>query len=189
MLANLGVKHNIFIDTSYNDRERLPERVVGAWWPGAAAGTPVSRYRLFGTVTRSHLHTTDLNEYTVLGATGIWRQEGVTGQLLNAPGAYQGVTAVPLYRIYKQQSRSHFWTTDPNEYLTLIRWDGVYTGEGVDGLALPSAAPGTVPLYRLAHQFEVPVLHHWTTDANEYTVLPERGWRQEGIGGYLIKAP
>ena len=41
-----------------------------------------------------------------------------------------------------------------------------------------------VPYYRLynPNSFE----HHWTTDANEYTVLGTIGWIQEGADGYVF---
>lgn len=38
---------------------------------------------------------------------------------------------------------------------------------------------GEVSIYRL-YNHALGCLHHWTTDVNEYNVLPNHGWKQEG---------
>jgi hypothetical protein len=102
------------------------------------AGTPVQRYRLYSDVTKEHHFTTDLNEYNVLGSyTGTWVQGGV-GKVLDNPGSFGGVTAVPYYRLYDTNTRWHHWTTDINEYYTLT--PGLEC-RGVD--ILPTQATGT----------------------------------------------
>jgi len=54
---------------------------------------------------------------------------------------------------------------------------------------LPSAAPGTAPLYRL-YLNAFGGLHLWTTDANERNVLTTTaGWVDEGIAGYVVPLP
>jgi uncharacterized protein (TIGR03437 family) len=145
----------------------------------------VSRYRLFNPFSNSHLHTTDQNEYNVLGTWG-FLQEGARSKIFNAPAIVGGTGAVPLYRIYNIPGRRHFWTTDRNEYLTLIRIQGIYHGEASDGFMMPVQVAGTIPLYRLHYCCASPHIHHWTEDLNEYTVLGARGdWQQEGIAGYI----
>jgi uncharacterized repeat protein (TIGR01451 family) len=150
-------------------------------------GVPVQRYRLYSPVTLEHHFTTDLNEYNVLGAlVGTWVQEGGVGKVLNNPGSFGGVMAVPYYRLYDTATRWHHWTTDANEYYTL----GTYPGwnlEGVDGYILPSAAAGATQLYRLNYP-ALGSLHHWTIDANEYaTLINSFGWIGEGGSGFVVQ--
>jgi hypothetical protein len=151
------------------------------------AGTPISRYRLYSPVTLEHHFTTDLNEYNVLGSfVGTWVQEGTVGRMLNNPGMFNGVTAVPYYRLYNTFTAWHHWTTDTNEYYTLTQFPG-WVGEGVDGYLLPANPAGTTRLYRLVYPF-VAGLHHWTIDANEYnTLIGTYGWIGEGGSGYVVQ--
>jgi uncharacterized repeat protein (TIGR01451 family) len=156
---------------------------VNATTPGA----PVPRYRLYSDVTKEHLFTTDLNEYNTLGSyVGTWVQEGASGKVLDNPGSFAGVAAVPYYRLYDNNTRWHHWTTDINEYYTLITYPG-WSGEGVDGYLLPSNPPGTTQLYRLNYPY-LGSLHHWTIDANEYnTLIASYGWIGEGGSGFVVQ--
>jgi M6 family metalloprotease-like protein len=149
--------------------------------------TSVQRYRLYSPVTLEHHFTTDLNEYTVLGGfVGTWVQEGGVGKVLNNPGTFGGVAAVPYYRLYDTSTRWHHWTTDANEYYTLSVLFPWWTGEGVDGWILPTQPPGTIQLYRLLYPF-VAGLHHWTIDPTEYSILISTyGWIGEGGSGFVI---
>jgi hypothetical protein len=151
------------------------------------AGVPVNRYRLYNTGTGAHLYTTSLNEYNTLGAyPETWVQEGIQGKLLDNPGAFNGVTAVPYYRLYDTTHTWHHWTADANEYYTLIQYPS-WNGDGVDGYILPTSATGTMPLYRLVYP-DGRGLHHWTTDVNEYNVLiASYGWVGEGGAGFMIQ--
>ena len=156
--------------------------VVGS----APPAVPISRYRLYSPVTLEHHFTTDLNEYNTLGTyIGTWQQEGAVGKVLDNPGSFNGVSAVPYYRLYDNSVRWHHWTTDPNEYYTLIQFPW-WSAEGVDGYILPTAAPGAIQLYRLLFP-GIPGLHHWTIDAYEYSVLTTQyGWIGEGGAGFVI---
>jgi uncharacterized repeat protein (TIGR01451 family) len=150
------------------------------------AGVPVLRYRLYSDVTKEHHFTTDLNEYTVLGGNGNWVQEGTVGKVLDNPGSFNGIEAVPYYRLYDTATRWHHWTTDANEYYTLSQF-AHWKAEGVDGYVLPTQAAGTVELYRLHYPF-LPGLHHWTIDANEYnTLVSSFGWQGEPGAGYVVQ--
>ncbi len=162
-------------------------QALGAWWTTPTTGTLVPRYRLYDPASRSHHFTTDLNEYTTLGGRG-FLQEGVSCRIYNAPASSLFSAASPYFRIYDQSGKSHFWTTDRNEYLTLIRNRAVYLGESVDGFLLPnSQTGGTVPLYRLVARDASPTIHHWTVDVNEYNVLTAGPtWISEGIVGYVF---
>jgi hypothetical protein len=150
------------------------------------AGIPVSRYRLYSDVTKEHHFTTDLNEYNTLGTyTGTWVQEGAVGKVLDNPGSFGGVQAVPYYRLYDPSTHWHHWTTDPNEYYTLAV--AGWNAEGVDGYILPTQAPGTIQLYRLNYP-ALGSLHHWTIDANEYnTLINSYGWVGEGGSGFVVQ--
>ena len=165
--------------SSSNNTHVVPVNVTAA-----PAGVPVIRWRLYSDITKEHHFTTDLNEYDTLGAWG-WHREGPSGRVLDNPGSYNGVIAVPYYRLYDTRSRWHHWTTDANEYYTLKQFT-YFSAEGVDGYILPTQAPGTIPLYRLLYP-PVAGLHHWTIDGYEYQVLTtQRGWVGEGGSGFVI---
>lgn len=167
--------------TPANNAQSLTLPVVTA--PAAKA---VARYRLYNPISLEHLYTTDLNEYNVLGSGGVWVQEGPVGKVLDNPGAFNGVAATPYYRLYNSATLWHHWTTDPNEYYTLLTFPG-WGGEGVDGYLLPQSAPGTTQLYRLVYPNGTG-LHHWTIDANEYTTLINTyGWVGEGGTGFVLQ--
>lgn len=151
-----------------------------------APGAPVLRYRLFSPVTQEHHFTANLNEYTVLGSyTGTWVQEGTMGRLLDNPGTFNGVTAVPYYRLYHTGQRIHHWTSDPYEYYQLVA--NGWVGEGVSGYILPTMAAGTTQLYRLHYAPDGRGRHHWTTDFSERTTLLGQGWLEEGGSGFVIQ--
>jgi hypothetical protein len=141
-------------------------------------GSAVNRYRLYSPITLEHLFTTDLNEYNVLGQTGIWIQEGPASKMFDGPVNIGGVEGVPYYRLYDLVALRHHWTTDRNEYFTLRRSSSRYAAEGVDGYIFLTQVAGSVPWFRLAYPL-VPGLHHWTSDVNERNVLVSRGWVEE----------
>jgi bacillolysin len=145
------------------------------------AATTVVQYRLYSDVTKEHLYTTDLNEYTVLGTRG-WTQEGVGYKMLTN-GTYGGVLTTPLFRMYHPGILQHHWTTDSNETLVLTGTPAWFY-EAIIGYVVPTQVPGTIPLYRMA--LESPPIHLWTTDLNEYNTLATRGWVKEGIVGYVV---
>src|SRR6185369_9305788 len=95
------------------------------------AAVAIPRYRLYSDVTKEHHFTTDLNEYNTLGTyIGTWVQEGAVGKVLNNPGSFNAVTAVPYYRLYNTATQWHHWTTDANEYYTLSTVYAGWNGEG-----------------------------------------------------------
>ena len=159
----------------------------GVWYPTPLTSSLITRYRLYFPVTKEHLYTTDLNEYNTLGAEG-WNQEGPDASVFNGPATVSGSTTEPMWRLYYTTNMTHLWTTDRNEYLTLMTgYGGLFTGEGADEFLFPNQAPGTIPLYRLLFNGSGPPIHTWTTDPHEFTVLtaPGGGWTSEGITGYL----
>ena len=147
----------------------------------------VTRYRLYSPGTYEHLYTTDQNEYNTLPVCCAWQPEGAIYRVFNGAGTYDGVNAVPYYRLYNPSSYQHLWTTYASEYsfLPTVGWHQ----EGIDGYILPSSAVGAVPLYRLYLNAQGG-LHLWTTDANERNYLiANAGWWDEGISGYVIPLP
>jgi hypothetical protein len=160
---------------------------VTASFTALYTGSLAVRYRLYSPGTLEHLYTTDLNEYSTLPGCCQWNAEGAIYKIFSGPGALGGVSAVPYYRLYNPFSYQHHWTTDVNEYnfLATVGWQQ----EGIDGYILPSAAPGTVPLYRLYINASGG-LHLWTTDVNEASTLSTTGaWALEGISGYVLSLP
>jgi hypothetical protein len=149
----------------------------GSWFPPGFA-TRINIWRLFHPGLRTHLYTSDYNEYIVLGGRG-WQRECTSGQLLDKPET----GATPLYRFYIPSTLEHVWTTDRYEYEVQSKRTPVFVGEGIDSFAFLSQAPGTLPVCRLFLQVDV-ARHHWTSDVNECAVLRGRGWTQEGIGWY-----
>ncbi len=156
----------------------------GAWWPTASAGSPVNWYRMYESITSSHHFTSDQNEYnTLISRAGTtFTGEGAIGRVYNAPNG----NAQAYYRIYIIPAATHFWTSDRNEYLTLILNRKYYAGEGIDSFLPTSNAAGARPYYRLAYCCASPPIHHWTADANEHIELQKQGWISEGISGYLL---
>jgi ELWxxDGT repeat protein len=150
-------------------------------WLAPANGT-IGVLRLYHPAILEHLYTTDAYEYSVLGTMG-WTQEGQAYKVLYSNATYQGVTPIPLHRLYNPGSSQHLWTTDSNEAQVLAQ-SPHWSYEGPIGYVLKQSVTGSVPLYRMA--LANPSLHLWTTDANEYQVLQTRGWIPEGIIGYVI---
>jgi hypothetical protein len=181
-------KKNVCIMATDNSNLTSGWSCIAILYPNAVTGQPVNRYRIFIPQTDNHLFTADKNEYDTLGRLG-FKQEGIAEKIYDAPVTVSGVQAVPLYRIYFQQPQRHFWTTDRNEYLTLIRFQGMYLGEGVDGFVMPQAIPGSVPQHRLLHPIAFPPVHHWTTNDHEYRTLVSWGWIDEGIPAWVLPPP
>jgi hypothetical protein len=104
---------------------------------------------------------------------------GVTGTLTTRYRLYSPVTLEHLYTSqYEYQYLSN--QIDPN----CCGWTAegaiykVWSGPGTYG------AKAAVPSYRLYNPASSQ--HHWTTDLNEYNVLPAYGWTQEGIDSYVL---
>ncbi|HFI0394172.1 TPA: excalibur calcium-binding domain-containing protein [Streptococcus suis] len=135
-----------------------------------SADTPI--YRLYNRQNGEHLYTTDANEKDVLYNQHGWGYEGIGW---NAPD-----TGTPVYRLYNAGLQNHLYTSDTNEVAVLTAkhgWTSDNNGQPV------FYSGGTVPIYRV-YNFKLRGLHHWTTDLNEYNVLPSHGWSQEGVKFY-----
>src|ERR1035438_9295091 len=103
------------------------------------------------------------------------------------------------YRVFVNATSSHLWTSDRNEFLTLINQQQAYVGEGVAAFVMPyinalgQTSPqvtNTIPFYRAA--FQGANLHFWTADPNEFfgtngEHLPA-GYVGEGTACYIFPA-
>src|SRR5437763_10864796 len=119
--------------------------------------------------------------------------------VMDGPTTVGGVSSIEWYRVFVNSTNSHFWTSDRNEFLTLINAQQAYVGEGVAGFVMPyinaqgQVSPqvtNTIPFYRAAYQGAN--LHFWTADADEYLgrngkKLPT-GYVGEGIASYIFPA-
>jgi hypothetical protein len=171
-------------------------------------GTEEPVWRLFSPITKEHLYTADPNEVSTLVTRG-WTQEGgVFYYVYTGLDTINGVTDVPMYRLYDIVNQQHLYTTDSNEYNTLKDFVGTWSVDGVFGYIFPTPYPGSagdpgsaphnpttlasVPnstaLYRLSYPF-VADLHLLTIDQNEWnTDALVYGWTKEGIIGYVLSS-
>lgn len=93
---------------------------------------------------------------------------------------------VSRYRLYNPNDGNHHYCTSQNEYNTLYDYGWIQEGIACymyDGLTTIDSV-NAVPYYRLYNPNSGE--HHYTTDANEYTVLETIGWIQEDIDGYVF---
>lgn len=132
-----------------------------------SANTSRPIYRLYHPVMGEHLYTPDENEKNILYQHG-WGYEGV--------GWYAPNKGKAVYRLYNAGLQHHLYTTDTNEVAVLTSLHG-WTKDNQGRPMFYSGGP--VSIYRLYNP-GLRGLHHWTTDAHEYRVLPQHGWHQEG---------
>ena len=134
------------------------------------AETPI--YRLYNRINGEHLYTTSLNEKTVLYEEHGWGYEGI--------GWFAPDSGTPVYRLYNAGLQNHLYTSDTNEVQVLTRYHGWVPDNNGQPVFYSN---GTIAIYRVYNP-KLRGLHHWTTDSNEYAVLPSHGWQQEGIKFY-----
>lgn len=139
------------------------------------AVNPLAIYRLYNPSTGKHLYTTDENEKNVLYNQRGWGYEGV--------GWYSPSTGIPVYRIYNPILQNHLYTQDEHEVRVLTSQHGWQSDNGGNPVFYSG---GSVNVYRLYNR-GLQGRHHWTTDINEYKVLPNHGWSQEDIKFKALK--
>lgn len=125
----------------------------------------------------------------MLGQYQQWVQEGTQGKVLNNPGIYNGVTAVPYYRLYDASYGWPHWTKDANEYYTLINYRG-WSGEGANEYILPLSptTTNTLLLYRLVYGGDSRGLHHCDHRPGRVPAAhPALRLGRRGRGGHLIQ--
>jgi trimeric autotransporter adhesin len=172
--------------------------VYGVWFPTQTTFSTGPWYRIYDPFSKTYLYSADANEYSFLGSQG-FQQQGISGLIMTGPGSIAGVSNLAFYRVFVNSTSSHFWTSDRNEFLTLINTQQAYVGEGVATFIMPylnaqgqisPQVTNTIPFYRAA--FQGANLHFWTSDPNEYfgtngQHLPA-GYFGEGIASYIFPA-
>ncbi|GHO90061.1 hypothetical protein KSF_001090 [Reticulibacter mediterranei] len=105
---------------------------------------------------------------------------------LETTHASGGVQALPLYRLVKNDTGNHFYTTSAKERDDAIHHNG-YRYEFVAGYILPKQENGTVPLYRLVKGSSTYIDHFYTTSAKERDdAIHHNGYRYEFVAGYIL---
>lgn len=137
-----------------------------------AAQGAVTIYRLYNPQNGEHLYTADANEKNVLFQKHGW---GYEGEAWYAPT--KGKDSLPVYRLYNAGLQNHLYTIDTNEVHVLTTKHGWKKDNGGQPVFYSG---GKANIYRVYNP-KLRGLHHWTTDQNEYRVLPKHGWYQEGI--------
>lgn len=137
-----------------------------------AAKKSVTIYRLYNPRNGEHLYTADANEKEALFHKHGW---GYEGEAWYAPN--KGKESLPVYRLYNSGLQNHLYTTDVNEVRVLTSKHGWTKDNGGRPVFYSG---GKANIYRVYNP-KLRGLHHWTTDQNEYRVLPKHGWRQEGM--------
>ena len=126
-------------------------------------------YRLYLPSNYEHLYTTSKREVRILTREHGWQYEGV--------GWFAPSSGIAVYRLYNPVLENHLNTTDLNEIRVLTTREGWVKDNNGEPLFYSG---GSTPIYRLYNR-DLRGLHLWTTDSNEYNVLPDRGWKQENI--------
>ncbi len=196
--ASFGGQRHIWMQAIDNNNLSTNWLVYGVWFPAATTVTATPWYRISDPYSKTYLYTSDANEYRVLGTEG-FTQQGASGLVMTGPATVAGVSNIAWYRVYVNATASHFWTSDRNEFLTLVNQQQAYVGEGVAAFVMPyinaqgQVSPpvtNSIPFWRAAYQGSN--LHFWTSDPDEYNGtngkhLPA-GYVGEGIASYIFPA-
>ncbi len=165
--------------------------VYGAWFPTTTKVSTVNWYQVYDPNSKTYLYTSDPNEYATLGSRG-FVQQGILGLVMDSPTTVAGASNIIWYRVFVNANSSHFYTSDRNEFLTLVNQQQAYVGEGVQAFVMPylnaqgQVSPpvtNSIPFYRAA---QGAALHYWTTDSNPAHV--PQGYTMEGIASYIFPA-
>lgn len=138
---------------------------------GYGGGNRVALYRA---VDRSgaHLYYTDTNDQSLRN----FRADGTAGYILDRP---RGGT-LGLHRLVGRNG-DYLLTTDTNDIPRMESFG--YLDQGVIGFIASEQLPGTQPLYRLVKPDGSG--HFFTASPQERADTLRRGWRDEGIAGYV----
>lgn len=135
-------------------------------------------YRMYNPITSEHLYTTDANEVEVLFKEHGWGKEGI--------GWFSSTSGTPIYRLYNPGLGNHLYTSDANEIEVLTTQHGWVKDNNGQPVMYSTGNKSDIPIYRVYNEV-LSGMHHLTTDENEYNILPDYGWQQEGISMYAIK--
>ncbi len=166
--------------------------VYGVWFPTATSVNAVPWYRIYDPYSNSYLYSADQNEYNTLGTRGFVLQ-GISGLVMDTPTFVGGISNIAWYRVYVNSTNSHLWTSDRNEFLTLVNQQQAYVGEGVATFVMPyinaqgQVSPqvtNTIPFWRA--YYNGANVHFWTSDPHEYPNNLPAGYTAEGIACYIF---
>ncbi len=104
--------------------------------------------------------------------------------------ALPATNPTPVFRFYKFQDGSHFYTNNESEKQTVTQRPDVYRYEGIAFYEYTSQVGASVPVYRF-YNFRQGV-HFYTANQSEYeNVLSNASWtyRYEGVAYYTLTAP
>jgi uncharacterized protein (TIGR03437 family) len=192
--ASFGGQRHIWMQASDYNNFSTNWLVYGVWFPTQTTVTAGPWYRIYDPFSKSYLYSADQNEYNTLGAEG-FVQQGISGLVMNGATTVGGVSNIAWYRVFVNSTSSHLWTSDRNEFLTLINQQRAYVGEGVAAFVMPyinaqgqisPQVTNTIPFWRAAYQGAN--LHFWTSDPNEYNGHLPAGYVGEGIACYIFPA-
>jgi plastocyanin len=180
-------------DVDYKAKTEGTEGTV-TFAPGQTSRAAV--VEVVGDTTDEPNETFSVNLSSAADYAGIAKGTGV-GTIVNDDPA-TAASLINMYRLYADNlTFEHLYTTDLNEYNVLgAGYDSVnHRGWLQEGIAYKLLNNGGtyngafgIPLYRLYNV--VTRQHHWTTDANEGSVLSgQADWNYEGIVGYVVPEP
>jgi uncharacterized protein (TIGR03437 family) len=192
--ASFGGQRHIWMQASDYNNATTNWLVYGVWFPSLTTVSAGPWYRIYDPFSKSYLYSADQNEYNTLGARG-FQLQGISGLVMNGPSTVGGTSNIAWYRVFVNSTNSHFWTSDRNEFLTLINLQQAYVGEGVAAFVVPYLTPqgqflpqppNMIPFWRAVYTGAN--LHFWTSDQNEYENHLPGGYAKEGIACYIFPA-
>ena len=96
----------------------------------------------------------------------------------------QESNTVPLYALYKSESKDYFYTTNEKEKFEAIEHKG-YELKDTAGYIFPESSCGCVALFRL-YDFKS-CQHFYTTSEEEKEKAMSWGYKSEGVEGYVFR--
>jgi hypothetical protein len=124
----------------------------------------------------NHVYSTNAGDVSANGA----RSEGIAGYVASS----QVEGTVPLYRLSNSKG-DNVLTTDAN-LKSMLQGQG-YQDNGVAGYVASTQLPGTEPLYQLSSADGA--THFYTTNATERAQVLSRGWKDQGMSGFVWTQP
>ena len=122
----------------------------------------------FGSIDTDENSSTVYHDYTVIARNHYFNYDTIY-VCIEVP------VSIDMHRVYNPNSGEHFYTSDENEYSTLIG-----LGWGDEGYGWTAPLRSGIPVYRLYNPAAGE--HLYTTSDSERQALTELGWNDEGIG-------
>lgn len=148
-------------------------------------------YRFWSNQTESHFFTIDEDEKNYIIAFYSWYTfEGIAYYAYKTNN--QPPEAMPVYRFFNTDTKSHFYTISETEKNTIIENYAWYTYEGIAWYAFDNeinAPTDALPVYRF---FNLNTGCHFYTisETEKDTVIANYDWyRYEGVSWYAFIAP